>query len=339
MKRSVYLVSRAGSFRRLRRVEQDFPPPGDGEVAVEVRGIGLNFADVFTILGLYRAAPKRHCIPGIEFSGVVTALGRAVTGLRIGDRVMGSIRFGAYVTHLNIAPQYLLPLPAGWSDAEGAAFIVQALTAYYALVRLGDLRPAQTVLIHSAAGGVGLYAHRIAKRLGAYTIGTVGSGVKVPLLQTEGFDRVIVRDRRFARQVQEALDGRPLDMVLDAVGGRVQRESFEALATTGRMVAYGLSGFASHLATPNYLRLALHYLRMPRYSTLTLIESNKSVLGFNLIWLYDRVEELRSMLGEIAALQLPPPVVGDTYPFEELPAAVRALQSGTTTGKVVVLCR
>ncbi len=336
MNRSVYLLTRAGSFRRLKRIEQDLPPPGDHEVTVEVRGIGLNFADVFCILGLYKAAPRRNLIPGIEFSGIVTALGQGVTEFSIGDHVMGSIRFGAYATHLNISSRYLLPIPAGWTDAEGASFIVQALTAYYALVSLGNLQNGQTVLIHSGAGGVGLYANRIAKRLGAFTIGTVGEAVKVPLLHTEGYDRVIVRNGKFGLQLRQVLDSRQLDLVLDSVGGKIQRESFKALAATGRIVAYGLSEFASHMPTPNYLRLALRFLTMPRYSTLRLIESNKSVLGFNLIWLYDRADSLRSMLDEIAALQLPKPVVGGTFPFDQLPLAVRTFQSGKTIGKIVV---
>lgn len=337
MRREAYVLSRAGSLRRLRRIGQDLPPPRENEVAVEVRAIGLNFADVFTILGLYRAAPTRDCIPGIEFSGTVSAVGRLVTEFRPGDRVMGSIRFGAYVSHLTIRPQYLLPTPPDWTDAEGAAFIVQALTAYYALVPLGNLAQGQTVLIHSAAGGVGLYAHRIAKRFGAFTIGTVRSPEKVPLLEREGVDRIIVRGPHFHDQLREALGGRPLDLVLDSLGGRIQRDSFDTLTTTGRMVAYGLSEFNAGMPTPNYLRLAWQYLAMPRYSTLRLIEGNRSVLGFNLIWLYDRIDLLRGMLGEIAALGLPTPVIGGTFPFDRLPDAVRALQSGTTTGKIVVL--
>jgi NADPH:quinone reductase-like Zn-dependent oxidoreductase len=337
MDRSVYRLSRAGSLRRLQLHNEKLPPPAHDEVTVEVRGIGLNFADVFTILGLYRAAPKVNCIPGIEFSGVVTACGSDGSGFRPGDRVMGSIRFGAYTSHLNIRPQYLIPVPPDWSDAEAAAFIVQALTAYYALVPLGNIRPDQTVLIHSAAGGVGLYANRIAKRLGAFTIGTVGDAGKLPLLKVEGCDRSIVRGPGFPGDLRKALGGRELDLVLDSVGGSAQRESFRALARTGRMVAYGLSEFASHIDTPNYLRLALRFLFMPRYTTLDLIESNKSILGFNLIWLYDRVDVLRAMLEEIVRLELPKPVVGGTFPFEHLPEAVRVFRSGRTTGKIVVL--
>ncbi|HTY00686.1 MAG TPA: zinc-binding dehydrogenase [Bacteroidota bacterium] len=336
MRRRVYRVSRAGSLRRLQLKEEEAGPPGAQEVAVNVKAIGLNFADVFTILGLYRAAPKRDCIPGIEFSGEVAELGSNVTGLKTGDRVMGSIRFGGFTDRLTIDHRYVLPIPETWSYAEGAAFIVQALTAYYALLPLGNLQPGQTVLIHSAVGGVGLNANRIAKRFSAYTIGTVGSQEKVALAQQEGYDAVIVRSRDFSRDVRQALGDRELNLVLDAVGGKTQRESFRMLATTGRLVAYGLSEFASHMETPNYLRLAYRYLRLPRYHTLSLIESNKSVLGFNLIWLYDRVDVWRAMLQEIQQLGLPAPRIGATFPFERLVDAVRTLQSGKTTGKVVV---
>lgn len=336
MKRSIYRVIRAGSFRRLKRFDEELAAPADNEVTIAVKAIGLNFADVFTVLGLYRAAPKRDCIPGIEFSGEVIATGTNATAYRIGQRVMGSIRFGAFVSHLNIDQRYVVPIPAEWSYEEGGAFIVQALTAYYALTSLGTIAPKQTVLIHSAVGGVGLYANRIAKAFSAFTIGTVGSEEKVSLARAEGYDAVIVRRRSFPRDLREALGGRRLDLILDAVGGRVQKQSFAMLGASGRLVAYGLSGFASHMPTPNYLRLAWKYVGMPRYSTLDLIESNRSLLGFNLIWIYDRVELWRAMVQHIQDLHLPPPRIGMTFPFERLVEAARTLQSGKTMGKIVV---
>jgi alcohol dehydrogenase len=336
MVRSTYRITRAGSLRRLKRFNEELPAPQDSEVTVEVRAIGLNFADVFTVLGLYRAAPRSACVPGIEFSGVVIACGRHVTGLRSGDRVMGSIRFGAYTTHLNIDQRYVMPIPAEWSFEEGASFIVQALTAYYALVPLGNLQAHQTVLIHSAVGGVGIYANRIAKRFSAFTIGTVGAAGKVGLAREEGYDAVIVRRRSFPRDLRSALAGRPLNLVLDSLGGRIQRQSFRALAETGRLVAYGLSEFGSRRPTPNYARLAWRYAWLPRYHTLSLIEWNRSLLGFNLIWLYDRVDLLRTMLQEIQALELPRPRVGALYDFADMHGALTHFQSGTTTGKVVV---
>lgn len=336
MKRRTYLLTRSGSLRRLNLIEENVSPPGDQEVAIDVKAIGLNFADIFSILGLYRAAPRRNCIPGIEFSGIVTARGKDVTGLQVNDRVMGSIRFGAYTTHIVIDHRYVIRIPDDWSLEEGASFIVHSLTAYYALVSLGNIQKGQTVLIHSGAGGVGLYANRIAKRFSAYTIGTVGSSSKMPFLKAQGYDEGIVRSRHFSKDLVAALNGRSLDLVLDSVGGSVQKQSFDMLTTTGRMVAYGLSHFTSHMATPNYLMLALRYLRIPRYHTLRLIESNKSILGFNLIWLYDNADQLKGLLNEIQGLRLEKPFIGRTFPFEQLKDAVRTLQSGKTVGKVVV---
>ncbi len=336
MKRKSYLISKTGSLNNLKLVTEEIEKPKDNEVCIEVKAIGLNFADVFTILGLYKAAPKENFIPGIEFSGVIIDKGKDVEGFVVNDKVIGSIRFGSYTTHLNLDYRYIIKQPEGWTFEEGASFIVQALTAYYALIPLGQLKQKETVLIHSAAGGVGIYANRIAKKYSAFTIGTIGSPAKIELLKSEGHDEIIVRSRNFKRDLISKLNGRNLDLVLDAVGGKVQKESFDLLTTTGRMVAYGLSQFASHNASPNYIKLAYQFIKMPRYQTLTLIESNKSILGFNLIWLYDRVDELRNMLTKIQDLDLSKPYVGEVFNFEQLKDALRKFQSGKTMGKVVV---
>lgn len=336
MYRSSYRMTKVGSLNNLRLVKEEIGRPGDNEVCIEIRSIGLNFADVFTILGLYKAAPKKDFIPGLEFSGNVIDKGSMVTDFAIGDRIMGSVRFGAYTSHLNIDRRYVTRIPDGWSYEEGASFIVQALTAYYALLPLGNLREGQRVLIHSGAGGVGIYANRIAKKFSAYTIGTVGNESKVDLLKSEGFDDIIVRNGNFRNELAQTLSGRKLDLVLDAIGGKIQKDSFDFLATTGRMVAYGLSQFASLGRRPNYIKLALQFITMPRYHTLDLIESNRSILGFNLIWLYDRVDMLRILLDEIQELHLEKPYVGKVFAFDRLKEAVMVFQSGATTGKVVV---
>ena len=213
---------------------------------------------------------------------------------------------------------------------------MQALTAYYALVPLGNVQQNQIVLIHSAAGGVGIYANKIAKKFSAYTIGTIGNPSKIDFVKKEGYNDIIVRNGNLRRELEERLGERKLDLVLDSVGGKVQKDSFDQLATTGRLVAYGLSQFASPGARPNYLKLALRFITMPRYQTLTLIESNKSVLGFNLIWLYDRYDLWTKLLGEIDALHLDKPYVGNIFPFDKLKEAIKTFQSGETMGKVVV---
>ena len=328
---------KAGSLDNLRLTDRPLPPPGPGEVSVAVRAIGLNFADVFAIWGLYGATPAGVFTPGLEYAGTVSALGEGVTDLRVGDPVMGVTRFGAYTTALNSDRRYVRPLPSGWSLAEGAAYLVQALTAYYGLVRLGDLRAGQTVLIHSAAGGVGTYAGRIARRLGAYTIGTIGHADKIDYLQREGYDGWIVRNKRTFRQdLRAALGGRDLDLIMECIGGRIFTVGFEELAPMGRSIVYGAARYATVGSRPNYPRLLWQYLTRPKIDPQRLPELNKSVMGFNLIWLYERAELMDEVLGELGDLDLGKPVVGHRFGFGELPAAVRAFQTGETVGKVVV---
>ena len=329
-------VLRAGSLTNMHLREVELPPPAAGEVQVAVHAIGLNFADIFAIWGLYGATPEGDFTPGLEYSGVIAAVGEGVTNVRPGDRIMGVTRFGAYTSALNIDHRYVLPLPAGWSFAEGASYLVQVLTAYYALRPLGNLQPGNTVLIHSAAGGVGIWANRIAKKYNAFTIGTVGHAAKLSVLDAEGCDRGIVRSGNFAADLQQALGDRPLHLVLDAIGGRIFNESFAALAPQGRCVVYGSARYARPGDKPNYPHLLYHYLQRPRIDPQSLPEQNKAVLGFNLIWLYERVELMHRLLIELEALRLAPPHLGHRFSFEDLPEAVRLFQTGKTVGKVIV---
>ncbi|MEO1408842.1 MAG: zinc-binding dehydrogenase [Bacteroidota bacterium] len=335
MQRQAYQL-KAGNLNNLQLVQQELADPAPHEVQIDIRAIGLNFADIFAMWGLYSATPEGVFIPGLEYAGVIRAVGSAVEGHRVGDAVMGVTRFGAYATALNIDQRYALPLPAGWSFAEGAAYLVQVLTAYYALVRLGDLREGKTVLIHSAAGGVGLLANRIAKRYAAYTIGTVGHASKVDFCRQEGYDAVIVRSPNFAEDLRQALGDRELALVMECIGGKVLEVGFEQLAPQGRMVVYGSARYARRTDKPNYLRLLWQFLRRPKIDPQGLIQSNKGLLGFNLIWLYEKAELMAEILTEVAALGLEKPFVGHTFTFEQLPEAIRLFQSGTTMGKVVI---
>ena len=336
MQRRAYL-QHSGSLSYLKLAEEQLPDPAPGEVTVEVKAIGLNFADIFAIWGLYSATPEGEFVPGLEYSGVVARVGEGVDGFREGDEVMGVIRFGAYATHLNIDARYLLPLPEGWSFEEGAAYLVQVLTAYYALKELGNIQQGQTVLIHSAAGGVGIWANRIARQYGAFTIGTVGSAGKLDFLREEGYDRGIVRSRAFKEELGEALSGRELHLIMECIGGPVLKVGYEMLAPQGRMVVYGSARYASVGNRPNYLKLAWYYLTRPRIDPQKMIESNKGVLGFNLIWLYHKVDLMHELLGELQGMDLGKPHVGHTFPLEQLRDAIRLFQSGKTVGKVVVV--
>ena len=336
MNRQIYFLKRTGSINNMKLLNEDLPEPGKDEVTVEIKSIGLNFADIFSILGLYKAAPKFNLIPGLEFSGLIIKKGECVKDFSIGDKVYGATKFGGYVSHLNINQLYILKLPEDWTFEEGASTIVQSLTAYYALVVLGEVNKEKSVLIHSAAGGVGLNANRIAKKFSSFTIGTIGSKSKINLLKSEGYDRIIVRDKNLKEKIKEALGNRPLDIVLDAVGSKVFKTSFNLLTHTGRIIVYGAGAYSTGNSASNLLKLAYKYFTRPKVDPLSMIEQNRAVMAFNLIWIYDRVEFLRNMLDEIRKLNLPKPIINHTFSFENLPIAVRTLKSGKTTGKVVV---
>lgn len=334
--RTVYRIDKAGSMSRLKPKQEELSPLGPTEVRVAVKAIGLNFADIFAIWGLYSATPEGSFIPGLEYAGIIEAIGKDVSDVKVGDKIMGVTRFGAYSTHLNIDHRYILPLPTEWDFDTGAAFLVQVLTAYYALIPLGALQEGQTVLIHSAAGGVGLLANRIAKKYNAFTIGSIGSPHKTELLEKEGYNRVIVRSHRFANDLAESLGERELNLVLECIGGDIFKASFAQLAPMGRLVSYGSAQYASPGKRPNYLKLIWHYLRRPRLDAQNLINQNKSFLPFNLIHLYQKVEVMHELLNDIQQLDLEEPLIGHTFDFGDLHEALTLFQSGKTVGKVII---
>ena len=334
MQRHVWRTPKAGRLSDLALQKESLPELGDDNVHVRVTAVGLNFADIFALTGLYSATPEGSFIPGLEFAGEVIAVGAAVEAFCTGDRVMGVTRFGGYATVIDSAQEYVHLIPPGWDDAQGAAFLAQTMTAWYALKTLGDIQPGQQVLIHSAAGGVGLQAMRLARAAGAEPVGSVGSAEKLALLRNEGFTHVLVRERSFAKQLQR--ESRSFDLVLDAIGGDVQLASFAALKPMGRLVVFGAAEFTPSGNRPNYLTAAWKFLRRPRYDVMSMISENKSVLAFNLIWLWEQQERMHVLLEELQKMELPPPHVGHRFGFSEAHRALECLRSGKSTGKVVL---
>jgi alcohol dehydrogenase len=340
--RRVWRVSRAGSLDRLALEQESLEPPGPGQACVRVAAVGLNFADVFACMGLYSATPAGAFIPGLEFAGTIEALGPDSAPWRVGDAVIGLTRFGAYATAVTVSTRYLHPLPPGWTAADGAAFPVQALTAWYAIDQLGACKPGDAVLVHSAAGGVGLNALALLRARQARVVATIGHESKRAVLTAQGLEprQIIVRDRtRFAAQLDEALAANGLDgfhLVLDAVAGPFLKPALRRLRPAGRFVIYGSADLTPTASRPNWLRLGLQYLRRPRIDPLGMIEHNTSVMGFNLIWLWEQVERLGPAYEALARDITAPPLIGRRFPFEQAPAALRFLQSGQSVGKVVL---
>ena len=349
IEREVWRIDRAGSLDRLSRRTEALADPAPGQARVAVRAVGLNFADLAACLGLYSATPKGSFIPGLEVAGVIDAVGPAVPGdarariLRPGDPVIGLTRFGGYATAINTGLDYLWPVRQGWSFAEAAALPVQGLTAWYGLVYKGAVRAGDVVLVQSAAGGVGLQAMSMLTTIGARTIAAVGHESKRDwLIEHRGLrpEQIIVRDRAaFGADLDRALaavGAAGFDLVFDAVAGPYFQAAYDRLRPEGRIVVYGAADLMPPGTRVNYLRLARRYLRRPRIDPLRLIAENRSVIGFNLIWLWDRVQQLAAGRDALDVLVTAPPFVGRRLAFAEAPVAMRYLQSGQSIGKVVM---
>ncbi len=339
MLRKIHKINKAGDIKDLKLVTEDLPELNDREVTVEVYSIGLNFADIFALTGLYSATPKGSFTPGLEFSGIIRSIGKNVTQHSIGTKVMGVTRFGAYSDFINIDERNVYKVPDSWTFSEGAGFITQALTAYYALSYLGGVKKNQTVLIHSAAGGVGILANRIAKKLGVYTIGSVGDKEKIPFLISEGYDDSIVRSNNFYQDLKNLLNGRELNLVLECIGGQIFKDSYRLLSSGGRLITYGSANFTPQNTHPNWISTLNKYLTRPKIDPLTMTSENKSVMGFNLIWMWDKIDELSSLLKDILLLDIKPQYIGKEFPFENAKEALYFFKSGKSIGKVILKVR
>lgn len=280
---------------------------------------------------------------------------------------MGVTRFGAYATEVIVDYRYLYPIPSSWTFEGAASFLCQALTAWYGLVELGGLRPSSSekevqknVLIHSVAGGVGLCALQIASFCSAAVVGTVGSSQKVEfLIQNTSLpaEKIIVRTspKEFASQLHNALraptlnddvceaekiDADGYDIIMDSLCSAYFKPAFDCLARGGRHIVFGAADFmASCGDKPNWFTLAWKYLKRPTIDPMEMISANKSVMGFNLIWLWDKVDEMTRILEEMMACPWKEPHVGQTFLFSEALAAQKFMQTGESIGKIVLIVK
>lgn len=313
----------------IRRAPRREPAPG--EVAVATRAVGVNFADVLIRLGVMPDGPTLPAVIGWELAGVVT---RGAGELRPGDRVMGVTDYGAYADEVVAPAAQFVELPAGWSFEQGAAFPVSYLLAYEILWVMGSARPGTRVLVHGAAGAVGQAVAQIGRALGCELIGTA-SPEKHAVLRALGVTPI---DRAaFAAEAKKLTGGRGVDLVLDPIGGDHWRESYEALAPGGRLVAYGMHQpiTAGGRSRP-LLRMVRSFLRVPRFSMLKLLDEGKGVLGVNLNHVFDDPDRMRQRFEQILALPGVSPAVGARFRFEDVREAHAFLQSGKSVGKVVL---
>ena len=332
MQTMVWQTAKAGAIARLTQQAFQLGELAQGQVRIQVKAVGLNFADIFALTGLYSATPQGAFVPGLEFCGTVVE--SKCDAYAVGDKVMGVTRFGGYASVIDSQPEYLTALPEGWSYQQGAAYLVQTLTAYYALTERGNIKPQQRVLIHSAEGGVGLQAMKLVQAMGAIPFGTVSSQAKADFLKALGFEHVLVRENNFAQQLKQ--QNLTFDLVLDGVGGAVQKASFNALNPMGRLIVFGAAEFTPGKNRPNYLSAIFKYLKRPKYDVMDMISDNKSVMAFNLIWLWEQVDYLSQLIQEMQTIKISPPHVGHEFDFNDAKVAIECLRQGNNLGKVVL---
>jgi NADPH:quinone reductase-like Zn-dependent oxidoreductase len=303
-----------------------------------VRASGVNFADVSARLGVYPDAPPPPCVVGYEVSGIVEQVGANVQGIKSGDRILALTRFGGYADAIAIPAAQVFSMPAAMSFEEAAAIPVNYLTAILMLRNFGNVREGNKVLVHAAAGGVGMAAIQLCRIAGAEVIGTASASKHATLKQMGVAHCIDYRTEDFEEGVKRVTNGRGVDIVLDATGAF--RKSYRCLAPLGRLVCFGLSQASSGMG-PSRLRALLAVAQLPFFHPIKLMNDNKAVIGVNLGHLWDHIGMLRrEMVGLLADYEggRIKPVVGKTFPLVDAAKAHRFMQERQNVGKVVLTC-
>ncbi len=342
--RAVVLTGHGGP-EVLQVQERPDPPVGPGEVRIAVKAAGINFADTMARVGLYPEAPKAPCILGYEVAGEVESVDPGVDTVKVGDRVMAGTRFGGQASMVSVPEGQVIPLDDSLSYEQGAAFPVNYTTAYVALVIMGGLRESERVLIHAAAGGVGISATQIARSRGAEIFGTA-SASKHDAIREQGVDHAIdYRTVDFEQEVRRITSGEGVDLIMDATGPTNFRKDYRVLREGGRLIMYGASELATEQGRSiptlarNLMRMPL--ATMPWWKSLSILSENKGVFGLNMLaWQdregLDRVIEPLSKELEAGTIKIDP-VVAESFPFDRAGDAHRFIAERRNIGKVVLV--
>lgn len=302
--------------------EVPVPTPADGEVLIRVAAVAANFPDVLLARGQYQVKPELPFIPGVECSGTVVAIGADVTRFVVGDRVIAG-KIGVLAEYAAVDAGSVHPIPEDFDFVAASGLNVAYQTAWFALHRRAKLQPGEWLFVQAAAGGVGLATVQLGVAAGARVIAVVGTDAKAEVARAAGAEHVLLRSDDVVTEVKRITGGRGADVVFDPVGGAAFAVSTKVVAFEGRIVVIG---FASG--------------QIPELSMGHPLVKNYSILG--LYWgLYQErfphlVEQAHDDLIRLFEAGAIAPVVDHTVPFEDAPAAITALATGNTVGRVVI---
>ncbi len=318
------VVDRFMEPSELKVSEAPEPETGPGTLKIEVEAAGCNFFDILMCQGKYQVKPPFPFIPGAEVGGTVLEVGEGVEGFAPGDRVLSSAGLGAFAERVVAPAKASYVLPEGMSAAEGAAFPIVYPTSYAGLVFRADLQPGEDLLVHAAAGGVGIAAVQIGKALGARVIATAGGADKLEVARQAGADVLIdYREEDFVARVKEETGGKGADVIYDSVGGDVFDQSLKCIAWNGRLLVIG---FASG--------------RIPEVKANRILLKNIAITGLH--WGAhvtsdpEKIPQTFDALFDLYRQGKIKPVIYRTYTLDEVPQALEALASRKTHGKVIV---
>jgi NADPH2:quinone reductase len=295
--------------------------PGPGQALVRVEAAGVNFIDIYQRRGTYPV--KLPYTPGLEGAGVVEAIGEGVTNVRSGDRVAYVHEPGSYAEQTLVKAENLIPLPSDLSFEQGAAFPLQGMTAHYLLHEFRKIQPQDVVLIHAAAGGMGLLLVQWAKHLGARVLGTVSTEEKAKIAKAAGADEVIIYTKQdFATEVKRLTNGHGADLIIDGVGKVTFAEDLQTSALRGHIVIFGAASGLADPISPNVLMK--HSLTLSGGSLFNYILNTEELMrrahavitGVREGWLKLRIDSL--------------------FPLEKAAEAHQKLEERKTTGKVLL---
>lgn len=331
-----YLLTKSGSPESLKIHNVPEPEAKSGQVKIKVKYIGINYAEILSRQGKYGWAPKRPYIPGMEGVGEVVAVGEGVSKCKPGDNVIFGAQNGSYGEYI-VADQHLvIPLLPNLSEEENAAFLVNFLTAWVGLVKLGRIEKEDRVLIQVAAGGVGSAAVQIAKAYGATVFGTVGSDHKIELLNRLGVDHPInYRKNDFYKLIRDTGNG--IDLILEVVGGDVFKKSLALLNPFGRMVVIGYA--SNPLNKWNPLTWYKAWKNAPKVGIMDMVKRSYAIMGSHIGYLSANAEIAKEIITEAAGFVAShnlKPIVGKLFDFDKLPEAHAWMESRQSTGKILV---
>lgn len=333
------VITGHGGPEVLKVQEVETPTPKAGEVRVKVRFAGLNFSDVMARQGLYPDAPPPPCSVGYECSGEIDAVGEGVPASRVGERVIAMTRFHGQAEYVCVPAAQSLVMPEGMSFEQGAAFPVVGITAYHMLFRVAHLRPGMKVLVHMAAGGVGITALQLCRTVEGITTFGTASPAKHDTLRAEGCTHPIdYRNKDYAEEVRALTGGKGVDLILDPLGGRDWRKGMSLLRPAGMLIAFGFANMTSG-ETRSILHVVREGVQIPLFTPLGLMDKNHAIAGVNIGHLWSELdmlaEEMQALVKLFAEGHVKPHI-DSVFPFERAAEAHARLTGRQNVGKVLL---